>query len=94
MVLDRLESAKQFGESYDEGNQSSKTRTKGDHGPINFDPIRKQSGEVITSSKMPITFDNSCLIHQKDTHDRSMFLKFFKMACLAYQPSSVTYRSN
>ena len=46
------------------------------------------------NSKLPITLDQRCLNHQNQTQDKYLTMKLFKLACLAYNPSSVTYRDN
>ena len=43
---------------------------------------------------MPVSMDTQCLTHQPPGPDNQLTLKLFKIACLAYKPSDVEYRSN
>lgn len=60
--------------------------------PVNFDNIRQTSGNEIRRDKLAITIDNKCLGHSQSGLDTHLTLKLFKVACLAYKPSSVHYR--
>ena len=59
-----------------------------------FDPIRDTSGKEILRAKLPITLDHKCLSHSNNAHDRTMAMKLFKVACLAYNPAKVNYRDH
>ena len=41
---------------------------------------------------MSVTIDNKCLANYSSSQDTTYVLKLFKLACLAYKPSTVEYR--
>ena len=64
--------------------------------------VRKSKGRAETKEvdydqalyrpTLPISMDHTCIQHQSNSRDAEMTLKLFKLACLTYQPSNVTYR--
>ena len=46
------------------------------------------------SGQLPISISNNCLTHMNDGHDTAHILKLFKMACLSYQPTDISYRDH
>jgi len=59
----------------------------------NSDAIREESGKHNGRSDLPITIDPTCLSHLKPGVETSLALKLFKVACLAYKPSKINFRS-
>jgi len=58
-----------------------------------MDNIRETSGVNIQRHDIPIQIDTQCLSHQINGKETQLTLKLFKIACLAYKPSNVKYRT-
>ena len=67
--------------------------TRLNHSSVASDAIREESGKHIRRADIPITIDPTCLSHLKPGVETSLALKLFKVACLAYKPSSINFRN-